>query len=563
MPTIIRKCPTCLKLKEETNRFNVGTITLITFSCGHSTSEQNIHSLLRSRFDSWKNDKHICNIGDGEDTKCPCFGSEVGFWFNDFGLDSSHVSKRSFHLRPHQIENLEHFITSSGKHQIQDETGLGKTASKLAELKLCPESLPHLILCKGSLTYQWQKEVFRTLGIVPQVIQTTKEQPNFKFFKIIICSLDKLKRVDWLEDEEVMSNFKGVTIDEIQNIKNADAKRTKAVQKACSTIPFITQLSGTPIENHAGEYYPSLNIIWPEKFHSKDHFQKAYVTTYWNGYTYKLGGLFNPKEFFNETRRVIIRHKSEDVEGMPSVSRDYKLVEIAASVQEAYEVAEDAFLEAFEQAEEGIGNAFQRQTNLAAKMQRLRHITGLAKVEASLEFISEFLENNDRKIGIYVHHDDVGMLLNEQLVRICKERNEPAPINLCGTGPEERAEKIVPFKNGKARIMLAKLLASGEGLDIPECSDYLIIERHWNRAKEIQVEGRGKRLSSKNKIIFVTYLIGFQTIDEFMSETNEQKHQYTTEALEGTAQVYTESDIMTKIGKALKVRGKKKWRMNV
>jgi Superfamily II DNA/RNA helicases, SNF2 family len=467
--------------------------------------------------------------------------------------------------RVHQVENWEHYALSGGRHQIQDDTGLGKTLSALGQLKIHKESVPCLVLCKSSLAAQWALEIERKMGIIPQILRG-KEQPDTKTFPIVICSLDLLRntRQTWLKEQEEKKMFKSVIIDEIQLIKNGQASRTNAVRDFCKTVQFMTQLSGTPIENHAGEYFPSLNILAPSRYHTYEHFLRNNVGMYWDGARYKIGGLSDPQSFKERNKDILIRHRLEDVKGMPAVQREMRIVEISDRVQKAYDAAEAAFLAAVDEAEYGAGDGktgFERAQNILAKMQILRHITGIAKIDASVEWISDFLETSDRKLAIYCHHNDVGEQLILKLNALCKEKGIDPPVSLIGTEASERQKTMQPFTEGQSRILIAKLLASGEGVDLHMCSDYLVTERHWNPKKEEQVEGRGTRLSSKFSTVFVTYLVGFQTIDEYMALLNEHKRHNVDKSIEGWAEAVSETDVFKKIAEMLKKRGKRAWRI--
>lgn len=533
MPKIITRCTTCNKPAEETKRMVLTpALTLISLHCGHSKVEQNLTSLLDSRITEWEKK-----------------GWE-GF-FEDGTIP-----------RPHQIENWRHYALSGGRHQIQDDTGLGKTASALGQFRIHKESMPALVACKSSLAAQWAIEIEKKLGIVAQIIRG-KEIPDTSSFPIIICSLDLLRNNRITKDGDdgwVKENkFKSVTVDEIQKIKNGQSARTNAVRDVCKDVQFLTQLSGTPIEKNAAEYFPSLNILKPDRFYSQDGFERNNVAMYWDGKRYKLGGLAFPAEFIERNKDILIRHRIEDVKGMPEVQRETRLVEIAERVSAAYDAAEKAFLNAMDAEEYGELKGFEAAQNILAKMQKLRHITGLAKVDASVEWLQTFLETTDRKIAVYCYHNDVAEAVLIKLQEICKKDGIAEPVSLCGVAATEREKTMQPFKHGDARVMLAKIVGDGEGVDLPMCQDYLITERWWNPEK--QVEGRGTRLSSKFNTVFITYLIGFQTIDEYMAILSEHKRHNVDKSLNGSAVAVSDTDAFKKIAEMLKKRGKRAWRI--
>ena len=52
----------------------------------------------------------------------------------------------------------------------------------------------------------------------------------------------------------------------------------------------------------------------------------------------------------------------------------------------------------------------------------MRHILGLAKIPATLEFVDDFVEETDRKLVIFVHHIDVGQILYDKLSELYGNR---------------------------------------------------------------------------------------------------------------------------------------------
>src|SRR5207253_3842423 len=69
-----------------------------------------------------------------------------------------------------------------------------------------------------------------------------------------------------LEHEEFMNQYKWkvLVFDEAQNLKNITTKRTSAARSL--TGQFKICLTGTPMENHYGEFYSLVDILVPGGF---------------------------------------------------------------------------------------------------------------------------------------------------------------------------------------------------------------------------------------------------------------------------------------------------------
>ena len=139
--------------------------------------------------------------------------------------------------------------------------GLGKTVQALIIAAMLEEKF--MVICKSSLTEQWQREAMRWIGedFMCQVISDAKDQflPGFSGY---IISYDMVRRfaekelkkvrdshkkvqetsdmfapIDDVEDSLVIKAIKRlgiklVIMDEVQQIKNTDSKRTVHVRES-------------------------------------------------------------------------------------------------------------------------------------------------------------------------------------------------------------------------------------------------------------------------------------------------------------------------------------------
>src|SRR3970282_1262756 len=136
-------------------------------------------------------------------------------------------------LYPFQKENVNLIVKSGFRCVIFDERGLGKTVTVLAILRIAdlypnlinPESIyPVAGLVKAGLRYQWLKEFWTKLGKLALIVDNDTE-PDFKLFQIHIYSQDSLRN----NDSRGELPYKTVILDECQQIKNPESKRTKAI----------------------------------------------------------------------------------------------------------------------------------------------------------------------------------------------------------------------------------------------------------------------------------------------------------------------------------------------
>ena len=526
------KCGYCNKRVTEVKRHRFGDYWSITFDCGHTTLTEAIAEI-------------DLTVGDLD-----------GFMLID-----------GRQLYAFQKDGVKFAVESNGRCLIADEMGLGKTVQALGFLwKMQNKKLKLLVITKSTLKYQWSHEAYRFLGEklgLNQIIENKNQKPLTNIFNIVIISMDMLRRCAWLEDEEFMKNrFDCVIINETQNIKNPGAIRTAMVRKLTKNVPYVIGLSGTPIKNNADEYFTILNILKPERFPSHKAFQHNYVNTWLNGYGQKAGGLKDPEYFAEKTKDFIIRRTQDEVmPDLPKLNRTYRYAELGPEVEKLYNDLMEKFAQEYSKGSMKVFGS----GGILEYMTHMRHLTGKAKVEPVVDYVTDFLTQCDRKLVIFRHHNDVHNAVEALLCNVCQAMKLSMPIALTSDlSPEQRHEVVTQFKEDpNARVMIASTLASGEGLNLQFCSDCIIMEQQWNPANEEQAEARFKRIGSTAGIINAVYQIALGTIDEYLADLKAGKKHIITEAMTGekNEQAYNEEGIMKELAEILVTKGMKQWRL--
>ena len=509
-------CDQCGKIAVEKSRISFGTSKLVTLECGHVITEATMSS---------SGVAHILN------------GTV---------------------LRDYQVKGIEFFERSNARALLADMQGLGKTVQVLGLIKLHQkELLPAVIVTPSSIGPQWHAEIREKCGVqgfLTQVIRSGKElaAPGFDIY---VITYDLLKNEDCFK--LVKDNIKLVVIDECQRIKNHLSDRAKAIQKICKNIEHIIPLSGTPIKNHAGEYFTVLNLIAPRLFPHYTTFIERDCDSYHNGWGYKVGGLRNPDAFHEKTKDFILRRtKDEVLKDLPAMSREFFHVELDKRLNKVYAEALEELEELYYKDDE---DAFTRQTSIIEIMTKMRKVTGIGKVMQCVEFVGDFLESTDRKITIFAHHHVAIDMLVMELNKILAEMALPPVYNLhSGLNPDARQQMIENFRDSNGRVLIASTLAAGEGLNIQFCSDAVMLERQWNPANEEQAEGRFHRFGQKNAVS-ITYMIATETIDEYFTELVESKRAIVTSTMDNKEVQWDQSSLMTELANVLVTRGKKAW----
>lgn len=526
---IKNNCDTCGKWAVEVSRFTFGKSTMIKLQCGHMAT----------------------------------FQSEV-LTDNEY---ADIVFSDGAKPRPYQVEAMQFAARNNFNVIIADEQGLGKTIELLGLLRMHYEKLlPAILVVPSTVQLQWMREIIRICvanreehkrTFLTQVISSSKEKA-LPGFGIYIITYDKLKK-NGEEIFEWVPEIKTLVMDECQRIKNHLSERAKACQKFADRTQFHIPMSGTPIKNHAGEYFTALNIVAPRLFPQYQRFIDEHCDSYETGWQQKIGGLKNAQEFHALTKDIIIRRKKDEVlRDLPAKERKFYHVELDPRLNKAYA----AGLKELEDLLYSEEDAFTVMTNKIAIMSKLRHITGQSKVDSCVDFVTEFLESTDRMLTIFRHHDDVGEILKMKLDEYLAENGYGKCLTI--TSQQDmftRARMAENFeKDSKSRVMIASTLAAGEGLNLQFCSDAIMLERQWNPANEVQAEDRFHRFGQKNNV-GITYMLASGTIDEYFTELVEQKRSIVASTLDNEEIEWQESSLMKELAEILVTRGRDKWRL--
>ena len=448
---------------------------------------------------------------------------------------------------------------------VAHEMGLGKTAISLMQIRFHSESsTPTLYVVKSKTKFQWLQNILMWIGPshLGQIISSSRELP-IPGFKSYITSYDLLRRLD--REKIKALGIKLVILDECQQIKNVDSGRTQQIRKIVSdpTIKIIA-LSGTPWKNRGEELFPIMNMISPTKFYSQQAFLTNWVDWYMKNGVRKQGGIRDIKRFKEYTKDLIIRFEFDEVmTDAPAVKRMKLPVQLDEIAQEQYEDATSSFVDWYNG--KMIDGEEPEGVELLAQMAKMRHITGLAKIAATLEFCEEFYENTDRSLVIFTEHLDVAYHMVQELKKTFKDKSDVVIETLSAQKSDEENNAVSTKFNtdGKRWFVVASTKACGEGIDgLQKGHDSVLHERQWNPQNEDQATpGRFKRIGQKSKSINITCVEAVETIDEDLDGIVEGKRKWFHELMnKGQVPVWDEGafaqELAQKIVARFKAKGK-------
>jgi len=529
-------CPHCSKVAKEKSRIENGNgLSIIFLECGHALFK---NSQLKSDYTT---------LVIGGDSSC------THQWGTDLKTKTFCQKCSARKLYDFQLEGARSLEKSAGRMGIFDEMGLGKTIQSLAYLKFNPEAIPYLWVTKSGIKFQHAKEIRRILGdaYYPQILTKGRESliPGLKGYLI---GYDLFRQLDLTMFENF--GIQSIILDECQAIKNPSSSRTVAVKHVVKQIPRVIPLSGTPWKNRGSELYTVLNMLDPVMFWSEGQFKKEWIEVGLDG---KEAGIKNPELFRQKISHISIRRERKEVmPELPDVSRLKLYCEVPEYARKEYNKERDKIKDIVDKAAlDGSDlTSFKSQGQIMQSLIIMRQIVGIAKVDVTREFVEEFLEETDRKIGVFVHHKECGRLLMEQLTTFCEKNGYPEPLQLTATlDASERFQIQEKFNGPNHRLLIGSMLASGEGLNLQTCSDCVMHERQWNPANEEQTESRFVRIGQLSDIVNATYVLGDNTVDTIFDGIVETKRRIFNNSMNktGYTNTWNEKSLIVELAEAI------------
>jgi len=401
---------------------------------------------------------------------------------------------------------------------LADDMGLGKTIQAIALLGAIKEgkisgllspAAPSLIVVPPSLIFNWEQEMARFYPKLRVHVYRGKDRTiRLEGCDVILTSYG-LIRSDIARLREI--DFHVIVFDEAQTVKNIFAGATAAVRQLKGFFKVV--LTGTPVENHIGEYYSILDLVLPGLLGDYREFQ---------GKAKKDLSSFLPI-VAEKTKPFVLRRTKERIlkELPPKVERDVYL--------ELTEKQKTFYNRTVEEVRSTIDAAYKQKTASQAKIialtaiMRLRQIClspGLLipdnkEISPKIEFLKDKLgELQDESHSALVFSQFTSFLdIVEKELRTGGFRI----FRLDGSTPVLKRKDIVEGFQGctDPAVFLLSLKAGGQGLNLTRATYVFHLDPWWNPAVENQASDRSHRIGQKNKVI-VTRLLMRHTVEEKM-----------------------------------------------
>ncbi len=401
---------------------------------------------------------------------------------------------------------------------LADDMGLGKTLQTIALLAALKEGLlprqsaaPHLLILPPTLLFNWQSEMARFApGLNIHEYTGQGRSADFAGADIVMTTYELARR-----DMEMLAarEFDVAIFDEAQAVKNFAAARTQAIRQLRPR--FRLCLTGTPLENHVGEFHSIMETAVPGLFGDRRQFLREYEE-----------GI----PVLQRARPFLLRRTKEKIlaELPPKIESDL-FFPLSPSQKEFY-------TRAVGDVRREVLAAYEGRPAQQAGIMALAALTRLRQICISPALLSQDLETDSPKIEHLVtqlaelaEEGHAALIFSQfvkalDLVGTALDVAGLAHLRLDGSTPTaKRKDLVATFQSGESPgIFLISLKTGGAGLNLTRASYVYHLDPWWNPAVERQAGDRAHRIGQKNSV-YVQRLLMRHTVEEKMMALKDRK----------------------------------------
>lgn len=426
-------------------------------------------------------------------------------------------------LRPYQVRGYSWLSWLGAKGLgacLADDMGLGKTVQTLARLLREPGG-PVLLVCPTSVLGNWVREVERFAPSLEVEIHhgtTRVAKPR----GLVLTTYGRVRRD---VEDLARTKWRGIILDEAQNVKNPEAGQARAVRSL--KAGWRVALTGTPVENRLTDLWSLMEFLNPGLLGTRAAFQRDYVVPVqrW-GQTERLERLKQVVQPF------LLRRVKSDPTILPDLPEKQEIKTWCNLTKEQatlYEATVQEMLVRIEGAE-GID----RRGHVLTALLRLKQICNhpaqflddgsplpgrSGKLERLEEMLEEVLAEGDRAL---IFTQFAGFA--RELARYLRDRFQVETPCLHGALPRVQRDALVERFQAETGppLLVLSLKAGGVGLNLTRASRVFHFDRWWNPAVENQATDRAWRFGQTKGVQVYKFLCA-GTVEEAVDRLIDSK----------------------------------------
>ncbi len=452
-------------------------------------------------------------------------------------------------LYAHQVEGIA-FLLGRQRAILADDMGLGKTRQSVLAMRQARPEGPYLVVCPAAVKTNWVREIELVLPTAAIAIVGPAPPPAPGYTGWAIINYDILAK-----HPLAAHAWSGLIFDEAHYLKNYRSQRQRlsmSLVKAVADEAVIHLLTGTPLTSRPRDLFPLLQLARHALGRSFVSFAKRYCDAYKGEYGWVADGASNIAELTVQLHGIMLRRTKAEVLDLPPKIRSWLDVEVASRVAHALSEAVTELLQTIsrrgqaKRADETEAERRARQGRIMGQLTTARNRLAIAKVRSTIPFVENALEQGEKVLVFSCFLAPINTL--------CKHFGQKA-VAITGEVPaSERQQRADRFQeDDSVRVLAAQIAAGGVGLNLTAARQVVFNDLDWVPVNHWQAEDRAYRIGQQ-QAVNVTYMVGSNTIDEFVKTVLETKSALIDQLVEGRALPENfQRDVMDELRRVMEV----------
>ena len=456
-------------------------------------------------------------------------------------------------LYPYQIDGwrwLSFIIREELGALLADEMGLGKTLQVISAIRDpgTGTKITHtLVVAPGSLLENWKREIEKfcpDLSVMKhQGSMRTGRPKELENYDVVVTSYDTvvrdlslLKMIDWAV----------VALDEAQNIKNPEAKRTESIKQLKRSSSLA--ITGTPVENSLTDLWSIMDFVHHGYLGSIKEFRDAYEEDV--DAAERIEPLISP---------LMLRRRVASVAtDLPERIDIPEVIDLSDVEAKEYDRIRKTILEECEKSGPLVALTKLRQFCAHPTLLSDHNADNLSdefvKFSRLVEIVEEIMLSQEKAI-IFTSYTKMADMIAFKV----RKRFGVFADTLDGRTPIDDRQQLIDRFSAESGpgILVLNPKAGGSGLNITAATHVIHYNLEWNPALEDQASARAHR-RGQTRPVMVRRLICRGTVEEIVEARVQRKREISNVAVVGVNDIREETnyaDIMTALSQSPMRRG--------
>lgn len=325
-----------------------------------------------------------------------------------------------------------------------------------------------------------------------------------------------------------------LVVDECHLVKNPKAERTKAVGRLAKPVSGFVALSGTPITHNPADLYPTLAVLAPGAYPSRERWVRRYCSVIEDDYDEMILGLASHTEpefrlsIIGQHRRVA---RADVMSQLPPKVYSVRTVDMPPVWRKVYDDFEKKMLAELPDGSELSVMDLQTKYNLLSRLssaaadveitfgpdvdeqtgepKRHVHLNLKApswKIDSLIEVLAE---RPGEKVVVFTPSKQLALLAGAAV----EAAGYRVGYVVGGQSPAERTAAREGFQVGDLEVVCATTGAGGTGITLSAAGTVVFLQRPWALVESIQAEDRAEGDMEATRGTEVIDIVARNTID--------------------------------------------------